>query len=66
MLPLWQRLLITMAAILVASFLANVLWQYVFNFALPSYAAGVAGGLTALPVWEVLKRIRPTSGAGPS
>jgi hypothetical protein len=26
---------------------------------LPSYIGGVIGGLTALPVWEFLKRIGP-------
>jgi hypothetical protein len=59
MLPLWQRLLITIAAILVTSYLAGLIWEQMFNFALPSYAAGLVGGLAALPVWDFLKRIRP-------
>ena len=57
--PFWQRLLITVIAILAISFLAGLLFQSVLNFGLPSYAAGVIGGLTALPLWEFLKRVRP-------
>jgi hypothetical protein len=26
---------------------------------MPSYLAGFVGGLTALPVWELLKRVKP-------
>lgn len=56
--PFWQRLVITIIAMLAVSFLVGLLWQAILNFALPSYAAGVIGGLTALPIWEFLKRIR--------
>lgn len=59
--PFWQRLIITVVAMLAASFLAGLLWQGILNFALPSYVAGIIGGLTALPIWEFLKRIRPKS-----
>jgi hypothetical protein len=55
--PFWQRLLITAIAILAVSFIAGLLWKGMFNFALPSYAAGVIGGLTALPLWEFLKKV---------
>ena len=55
--PFWQRLLITLIAMLAVSFVAGLLSQGIFNIGLPSYAAGVIGGLTALPVWEFLKRI---------
>ena len=55
--PFWQRLLITLIAMLAVSFIAGLLWKGVFNFALPSYVAGVIGGLTALPLWEFLKRV---------
>lgn len=58
-LPLWQRLLITIAAMLAVSYLLGLFWASVFGFDIPPYASGVVGGLTALPVWEVLKRIRP-------
>ncbi len=61
-LPFWQRLLITVVVMLATSFLAGVIWQGLlgFSFQLPSYAAGVIGGLAALPVWDFLKRIRPS------
>ena len=55
--PFWQRLLITAIAMLTVSFLAGLLCQSIFNVGLPSYAAGIIGGLTALPLWEFLKRI---------
>ncbi|NCF27800.1 MAG: hypothetical protein GWP69_10490 [Gammaproteobacteria bacterium] len=55
--PFWQRLLITLIAMLAVSFVVGLLWQSIFNISLPSYAAGVIGGLTALPLWEFLKRI---------
>ena len=55
--PFWQRLLITLRAMLAVSFVAGLIWQSIFGFALPSYAAGIIGGLTALPLWEFLKRV---------
>lgn len=55
--PLWQRLVVTIIAMLAVSFIAGLLWKGMFDFALPSYAAGVIGGITALPVWEFLKRV---------
>ena len=60
---LWQRLLITLGAMLVVSYLAGLLASSVLGMSLPSYLAGVIGGLTAIPVWEFLKRVGPkTSG----
>lgn len=59
--PFWQRLLITLIAMLAVSFVVGLLWTRIFNFGLPSYAAGVIGGLTALPVWEFLKRVKKKS-----
>ncbi len=56
---LWQRLLITVIIMLVASFLAGFIWRSLINMVMPSYLAGIIGGLTALPVWELLKRIKP-------
>lgn len=58
-LPFWQRLLLTVAAMLATSWIAGLIWQAIFNFPLPSYVGGVVGGLAALPLWEFLKRIRP-------
>jgi uncharacterized protein (DUF2062 family) len=54
----WQRLLITVLIMLVTSFLMSAVWRSVFNMVIPSYIAGIIGGLTALPVWELLKRIK--------
>lgn len=55
--PFWQRLLITMTAMLLASFVAGLFWQGIFNAVIPGYLSGIVGGLAALPVWELLKRI---------
>ncbi|HML28122.1 MAG TPA: hypothetical protein PKE16_04655 [Hyphomicrobium sp.] len=59
-LPFWQRLLVTIAAMLFASWVAGLIWQAIFSFPLPSYVGGVVGGLAALPLWDFLKRIRPS------
>lgn len=53
----WQKLLITLIAMLLASHAAGRLWLLAFDFPLPSYLAGVSGGLAALPVWERLRWI---------
>jgi len=37
------------------------LCRQLLGFALPSYAAGVIGGLIALPTWGALKSIRPAN-----
>jgi hypothetical protein len=58
-LPIWQRLLLTIAAMLAASWIAGLLWNSVFSLPLPSLVAGMIGGLAALPCWELLKRFRP-------
>lgn len=52
---LWQRLLITLAAMLGASLVASLLWRSVFEPAMPGYLAGVVGGLAALATWELLR-----------
>jgi hypothetical protein len=56
--PLWQRIIITVIAMLAAGFVVGIFWRQLFDMAMPSYLAGVTGGLTALPVWELLKRIK--------
>jgi hypothetical protein len=58
--PFWQRLIATVLVMLVAGYLAGVIWQWIFSFDLPSYVAGAVGGLAALPTWDLLKRIRPS------
>lgn len=55
----WQRLLILVLAVLVVSFIFDRLWDAVFGFMLPSYVSGVVGGLTAVPLWALLKRTKP-------
>ena len=55
----WKRLLLTVIAMLAASFIAGIIWRSLFNMIMPSYLAGFIGGLTALPVWEFLKRMKP-------
>jgi hypothetical protein len=54
----WQRLVLTVLAMILASLIAAELWRWAFSFELPSYASGVAGGLAAVPVWELCKRMR--------
>jgi glucose-6-phosphate-specific signal transduction histidine kinase len=55
----WKRFLITVVAMLAASFIVGIIWRSIFNIIMPSYLAGFIGGLTALPVWELLKKIKP-------
>ncbi len=55
--PLWQRLLITLVTMLLTSFIAGVLWRWLFNTDIPGYLSGVVGGLTAVPMWEFLKMV---------
>jgi len=57
--PLWQKMLITLATMLLTSFAAGLLWHWVFNSDIPSYLSGVVGGITAVPRWEFLKRMGP-------
>jgi hypothetical protein len=57
--PFWQRILITIGVMLLASFLVGLLWHWLFNTDIPSYLSGAVGGLTAVPTWELLRRIRP-------
>ncbi len=52
-----KRLLITFLALLAASYIAGLLWKNTFNSLIPSYLAGIIGGLTALPIWEMLKHV---------
>lgn len=62
---LWQRLLVTLVAMAAASLIVGLIWRALFSFELPSYLAGVVGGLTAVPVWEFLKRVRANPPAAP-
>jgi hypothetical protein len=64
--PLWQRLLVTLVAMIAVSFIVGLIWGYLFGFTMPAYLSGLVGGLTALPVWEFLKRDGPNPGHPPS
>ena len=55
----WQRLLIVLLAMLVVSFTIGLISRSLLGFGLPDYASGVVGGLTAIPLWEFLKRVKP-------
>ncbi len=55
--PLWQRLLTTLATMLLTSFVAGLLWRWLFSTDIPSYLSGLVGGVTAVPMWEFVKRI---------
>ena len=55
----WQRFSITLVAMLVASFVVGLIWQALFGFGLPDYVSGAVGGLTAIPLWDFLKRVKP-------
>lgn len=59
--PFWQRCAITLAAMLVVSFFIGFMWRSLFGFGLPDYISGVIGGVTAVPLWEFLKRVQPKS-----
>jgi len=61
--PFWQRLVITVAAMIGASFVVGLIWDALVGWQIPSYLSGIIGGLTALPVWEFLKRVRPKRSA---
>ena len=50
-----KRVLITLAAMLVASFLFGLLWSGLFNANMPSYLSGAIGGIAALVTWEYLR-----------
>jgi hypothetical protein len=52
---LGKRLLITLAAMLIASFVVGLLWRGAFDARIPSYFSGMVGGLSALAAWELLR-----------
>jgi hypothetical protein len=57
--PFWQRSIVLVVAMMIASFLFGLIWNSLFGFNLPSYVSGVVGGLTAVPLWALLKKIKP-------
>lgn len=57
--PFWQRSLILLIAVMAVSFIVGIIWHALFSFYLPSYVSGVVGGLSAVFIWDLLKRIKP-------
>ena len=55
--PLWQRILLTLIAVVLVGYLAGLLWSAAFNREMPAYLSGLLGGLAAMPIWEQLKRV---------
>ncbi len=55
---LWHKLIVTVIAMLVASFAGGRLWFMAFDFVMPSYLAGMIGGLAAIPVWELMRQFK--------
>lgn len=50
-----KRLLTTLAAMILASFVVGLMWRGVFDARIPSYLSGLVGGLSALATWELLR-----------
>jgi hypothetical protein len=55
--PLWLRILLTLVAVVLVGFLAGLGWMALFNREMPAYLSGLLGGLAAMPVWELMKRV---------
>lgn len=55
---LWLRILLTAGAVVLVGFFAGLIWMSVFQKEMPTYLSGLLGGLAAMPVWEMLKRIK--------
>lgn len=51
----WQRLLIALVTMFLASLIAGYFWRSVFEVPIPGYLSGVVGGLAALATWELLR-----------
>lgn len=50
-----KRILITLAAMVIASFVVGLIWRGAFDARIPSYLSGLVGGLSALATWEFLR-----------
>jgi membrane protease YdiL (CAAX protease family) len=59
--PFWQRSLVLVAAMIAVSFVFGLIWHWLFGFNLPGYVSGVVGGLTAVPLWDLLKKTKQKS-----
>jgi hypothetical protein len=56
--PFWQRFLILLAAVMAVSIIVSLIWHALFDFYLPSYISGVVGGLSAVLIWDILKKTK--------
>ena len=56
--PIWKRLLITVAVMMAASLVAGILWRIAFDVRIPSYFSGLIGGMSALGAWEFLRSMK--------
>ena len=56
--PFWQRFLVLLAAVMGVSFIVGYIWNSLFGFDLPAYISGVVGGLSAVLIWDMLKKIQ--------
>ena len=43
---------------IIVSWLVGYFWNSMLGFRLPDYVSGVVGGLTAVPVWDVLRKYK--------
>lgn len=59
LLPFWQRSIATFIAMIAVSLLLGYIWRSLLSIDLPEYISGVVGGLTAVPLWGFLKRVKP-------
>ena len=50
-----KRALLTLIAMVIASFLVGLLWRGAFDAGIPSYLSGVVGGLSAIVAWEFFR-----------
>jgi len=55
---IWARIGVTIVLMVLFSFLAGLLWGKLFSNQIPSYISGFVGGLTAVPVWEILEKFK--------
>jgi len=55
----WQRSLVLVAVMIAVSYIFGMVWHSLFGFNLPGYVSGVVGGLVAVPLWDLLKKIKP-------
>lgn len=53
-----KRALITLAAMVIASFVVGLLWRGAFDVGIPSYLSGLVGGLSAVATWEFLRSLK--------